>query len=269
MPLPPNNGDATANSLLTPAIGTAMAQPVPTSPTGPPPPFPPSSSSSAATTPTPIAIRPSHNDLNDAQNISKILHSIHNGSNSTINSNHNNHSNDKRLFADDQLSITKANHKEDGMKANDEKQHHRSRRKPKATIVTSSTSPASAAKQNQHKHTNGINNSNSDIILSNCIRLLNGDEDYDDEQIEKWKHENLETRSMAFKEIRKFGRNYNGLYKELEKIKGTFDMRLGFIQMCIEEALRFRRKHMATCIQEWWDAKCDEKNIDSMGKIKT
>lgn len=185
-----------------------------------------------------------------------------------MNTNHNNnHSNDKRLFADEPLSIAKANHKEDATKADDEKQHHRSRRKRKVVYVESATT-ALAAKQNQHKHTNGLNSS-TDKILNNCISLLNGDDSYDDEQIEKWKLENLQTRSMAFKEIRKFGRNYNGLYEQLEKMKGTFDIRLGFIQMCMEEALRFRRKHMATSIQAWWDVRCDEKTVEPTGKIKT
>lgn len=257
-----------------------MAQPVPTSPTGPPPPFPsitPSSSSTATPVATPILIRPSHNDLNDAQNISKILQSsIHNGSSSTIGStNHNNnHSSDKRLFGDDQLfiALTKPNHKEDASKVNDEKQHHRSRRKQKATVVTSSPpQPAvvkQPAKQNQHKHTNGLNNS-TDKIFNNCLSLLNGNDGYDEEQMENWKKENVETRSMAFKEIRKLGRDYRGLYEQLEKVKGTFEMRFGFIQMCIDEAGRFRRKHMVSCIQEWWDLHCDRKNVKATDKVKT
>ena len=274
----PNNGDISTNSLQNPAVGSPMAQPVPTSPTGPPPPFPPIASSSAlSTTPaaTPIPIRPSHNDLNDAQNISKILQSsIHNGSSSTIgNTNHNNnHSSDKRLFGEDQLftALTKPNHKDDATKVNDEKQHHRSRRKQKATVVTSSppTVAAVSVKQNQHKHTNGLNNS-TDKILNNCLSVLNGDDGYDEEQIEKWKRENMETRSMAFKEIRKLGRDFRGLYEQLEKVKGTFEMRFGFIKMCIDEAGRFRRKHMVNCIQEWWDLHCDQKNIKTTDKLIT
>lgn len=256
-----------------------MTQPVPTSPTGPPPPFPPVASSSlsaSSTTPaaaTPIPIRPSHNDLNDAQNISNILKSsIHNGSSSTISStNHNNnHSNEKRLFGDDQLfiALTKPNHKEDAVKESDEKLHHRSRRKQKVAALTSSPPTAIVSvKQNQHKHTNGLNNS-TDKILNNCLGLLNGDDGYDDEQIEKWRKENIETRSMAFKEIRKLGRDYRGLYEQLERVKGTFDMRFGFIQMCIDEASRFRRKHMVSCIQEWWDLQCDEKNPKPANSVK-
>lgn len=257
-----------------------MAQPVPTSPTGPPPPFPSIATSSSApptVSATPIPIRPSHNDLNDVQNISKILQSsIHNGSSSTmVSTNHNNnHLSDKRLFGDDPLTTpsAKSNHKEDATKAVEEKQHHRSKRKQKATVVTSSPPVVAAvvtAKPNQHKHTNGLNNS-TDKILSNCLSLLNGDDSYDEEQVEKWKQENKKTRSMAFKEIRKLGRDYRGLYEQLEKVKGTFDMRFGFIQMCIDEACRFRRKHMVSCIQEWWELSCDTKKVvESPGKMKT
>lgn len=254
----PNNGDISTNSLQNPAVGSAMSQPVPTSPTGPPPPFPTPSSSAApapVVTPTLIPVRPSPNDLNDAQNISKILQSsIHNGSSSTINSNHNNnHSSDKRLFGDDQLSLAKSNHKEDVIKSVDEKQHHRSRRKAKAV------SPPPKA----HKHTNGLNSSSEKI--NNCINLLNGDDGHEDTQIEGWKKENLKTRYLVFKEIRRPGRDFKGLYQQLEKVKGTHDMRFSFIQMCINEADRFRRRHMINCIEEWWEKHC----VDSTGKSKS
>jgi integrator complex subunit 6 len=258
----PNNGDISGNSLQNPAIGSAMAQPVPTSPTGPPPPFPSSSTTTANTpAPTPIPIRPSHNDLNDVQNISKILSSIHNGSGSSISTNHNNnHSNDKRLFVDEPLS--KANHKDEGPKAGDEKQHHRSKRKPKAATVVTSPAPPTVvvinAKQNQHKHTNGLNNS-TEKQVNNCHSLLNGDDSYGVEQVAKCKQENKETRSSVFKEVRRLGRDYSGLYKQLEKVKGTSEMRFEFMQMCIDEANRFRRKHMASCIKEWWEKQSDEK----------
>lgn len=268
----PNNGDITANSLQTPAVGSAMAQPVPTSPTGPPPPFPAPSSSAAPVviTPTPIPVRPSHNDLNDT--ISKIIQSsIHNGSGSTNTNHNNNNSSEKRLFGDDQLSLTlvKSNHKEDGVKSVDEKQHHRSRRKPKATNVTSSAQTAAAvvvvAKPNQqHKHTNGLN-SNGEKILSNCINLLNGDDGYDEASIESWKEANSDLRKLVCTEIRRPGRDFRGLYQQLEKVKGTFEMRFSFIQMCIKEAYRFRRKNMASCIEEWWEQRCTE----SPGKNKS
>lgn len=255
------------NSLQIPAVGSG--QPVPTSPTGPPPPFPPPSSSSTPATPTPLLIRPSHNDLNDANNISKILQSsFQNGSGSTItNTNHNNnHSNEKRLFVDEQFSIslTKINQKKDISKAGDEKQHHRGKRKPRpANLTVPQTTIVVALKQNQHKHTNGLN-SGSEKLLNNRHSVLNGDDAYEEEQMDKWKQENMETRSVAFKEVRKPGRDYKGLFEQLEKVKGTFEMRFGFTQMCIDEAFRFRRKHMANCIQEWWDEKC----LESVGKVK-
>lgn len=248
-----------------------MAQPVPTSPTGPPPPFPsPLATPAAVVAATiPIPVRPSPNDLNDAQNISKILQSsIHNGSSSTINTNHNNnHTNDKRLFGDDQ---SKANPKDDVTKVNIEKKQNRIRRVQKATKATSSTSSAVVpSKQNQHKHTNGLNSS-TDKILNNCLSLLNGDENYDEEQIEAWKQENTETRASAFKEIRKLGRDYSGLYEQLTSVKGTPEIRFNFVQMCVNEAIRFRRKHMANCILEWWQARCDNgTSAKTTGKLKS
>lgn len=259
----PNNGDISTSpvTLQIPAIGSTFnSQPMPTSPTGPPPPFPPISSSSnltpPSTTPAPAPVitqippsqRTSHNnDLNDAQNISKILQSsIHNGNNtSTISaaSNHHNSIEDS------------VNHKETSEKL-------QSRSKKKSPNQKAATKKNSVEKQ-QHVHTNGLVASDKKVAASKKINssTTNGnEEEMDDEAMEKIKEENLETRSLAFKEIRRLGRDYSGLYEQLEKVKGTFEMRFSFIQMCIDEASRFRRKHMMDCIQEWWASKCVEEN---------
>jgi hypothetical protein len=310
------NGDLSLNILQTPAVGSAVTQLVPTSPTGPPPAFPlPIVSSASTTTTTPVSsaavvaattattptttttqipTRTIHNDLNDAQNISKILQSsIHNGSSSTINST-SNHSSEKRLFiAED--SPPPVNHKEERQNNNassNDKNHHRSKRKqtkssqnqqqqqssppqkqpsptPLSTTNTSPTTPTKKQQQQQqqnekHVHTNGLIDKKS-----KCQRkLVNGDEAIEEDVLDKFKEENMNTRSLAFREIRKMGRDYSGLYEQLENIKGTFEMRFGFVQMCIDEASRFRRKHMADCIQEWWASRCDEAIVDQTGKKK-
>lgn len=216
-----------------------------------------------------------------------------NNNNSSNNNNNNNssnnHSNDKRMFGDSASGLI-TNHKEstgrDGAhknnndaKNNDEKQHRRkvtTRRKQKSTNVTSpipcaAVSSTTTSKPSQHIHTNGLIN-NSPEKLNNCLssaNLTNGDDDatknaLDGEQLEKLKNENMDARSLVFKEIRKLGRDYSGLYQQLSKVKGNFDMRFNFIQMCVDEANRFRRKHMATCIQEWW-----ENSLEHMSKSKT
>jgi len=272
----PNNGDLSSSSLQNPAVGSAVtSQPVPTSPTTPAPPFP-SISVSLNTTPIPPARTIHNNDLNDAQNISKILQSsIHNGTSSTItanhtnssNSNNNNNNNDsKRLFLDEGSS--QVNHKDD--RPNNDKNHHRSKRKPaQPKVVTEKPQqPPKTPKKHteKHIHTNGlIDNKKSN---NNLHTILNGSSDdaADDELLDKIKDDNMETRSLVFREIRKLGRDYSGLYEQLDKVKGSFDMRFNFIKMCIEEASRFRRKHMADCIQEWWASRCDGIIAEQTGK---
>ena len=98
---------------------------------------------------------------------------------------------------------------------------------------------------------------------------MNGDEAIEEDETEKWRTENAETKLHAFREIRKFGRDYSGLYEQLEKIKGTYDMRFDFIQVCISEANRFRRKQMVNCIEEWWKAQTEGKNGDVKAKLKS
>lgn len=343
--LMPNNGDLTVNTLQNPAVGSAIIQPMPTSPTGPPPAFPSIASASSSlssttstssvvtttssspssllslsittttapitttsTTSPSISTRTLHNDLNDAQNISEILKSsIHNGtsSQSTIGAASNHINNDKRLFIDE--DEPQVNHKDERSNnnntsnnnnnntstsnSNNDKNHHRSKRKAKSSAnrrsspiqtitttapvvvaVTTTTTIAATAltKKNseKHIHTNGLIDSKKANNNQHSTLLVNGDDDADDETLDKLKEENMETRSLVFREIRKLGRDYSGLYEQLSKIKGNFDIRFSFIQMCIDEASRFRRKHMADCIQEWWATRCDDVS-DLMGKRKT
>jgi integrator complex subunit 6 len=247
---------------------------MPTSPTGPPPPFPPISSSSNLTTPAaatvttppistasvtipPISSAPRtihNNDLNDAQNISKILQSsIHNGNNntSTISAASNHH-------ADEVSSV--GNHKES---ASNEKLQSKSKKKSPQQKSTQASKKNSSEKV--HGHTNGLVSSDKKVAKNsknNVSSVTNGNEDdVDDELLEKIKEDNMETRTLAFREIRRLGRDYSGLYEQLAKVKGSFEMRFSFVQMCIDEAARFRRKHMADCIQEWWASQCDEDSV--------
>lgn len=274
----PNNVDLIATTL--PPISVAItssalnSQPMPTSPTGPPPPFPPPLSSTASTTvPVPTSTPPSvqiptavttqrsipnnNNDLNDAQNISKILQSLHNGSGSSSIGAVANHNNDKSKH--DEISTVQVNNNKEEKLNNEKQQHHRAKRKSQQPSSVPKPATAQPKKSSSHVHTNGLiseKKSNS--------RIANGDDNniiVDDEIAEKTKEENLETRSLVFREIRKLGRDYSGLYEQLAKVKGTFEMRFNFVQMCIDEASRFRRKHMADCIQEWWLSKCDENNV--------
>jgi INTS6/SAGE1/DDX26B/CT45 C-terminus len=268
--LMPNNGDLSKDSIQTPAVAIAVS-PQPTSPTGPPPPFPPTNNTVTTQIPSNRTTN-AHNDLNDAQNISKILQSsIHNGGNSTINSNHT--SNEKRLFIDENVQ-SHTNHKEERSSSNDKQPHHRGKRKQKQLPPASKKSaavitPTTAAVDKQHSHTNGLISTTDKKNANKHSITANGEESMDDEVMDKLKEENMETRSLVFKEIRKLGRDYRGLYEQLAKIKGTFEMRFCFIQMCIDEASRFRRKHMADCIQEWWASRCDGAETQASNNKKT
>lgn len=82
-------------------------------------------------------------------------------------------------------------------------------------------------------------------------------DDLDDEQKENIKQNNIEARNVIFKDIRRPGRNYSALLDHLSMVKGNFDTKFTFIEMCINESLRFRRKKMADTIREWWCKQID------------
>ncbi|XP_065075358.1 integrator complex subunit 6 [Ochlerotatus camptorhynchus] len=74
---------------------------------------------------------------------------------------------------------------------------------------------------------------------------------------ERIREDNYETRTIVFKDIRRPGRNYSQLLEHLILIKGDLQMKQEFIEMCVNEALRFRRRKMADSIQEWWDGQLE------------
>lgn len=85
----------------------------------------------------------------------------------------------------------------------------------------------------------------------------------DEEQKENIKQSNMQARTVIFKDIRRPGRDYTQLLEHLNLVKGNLETRFSFVQMCITESLRFRRKKMADCIQEWWDKQIDKLNAAS------
>jgi integrator complex subunit 6 len=239
----------------TPPIVTPVAVPIPTTTIQTP----------VVTTAPTVTNRAHHNDMNDASNISKILQlSISNGSgsNSTISTNNNmtmvTSSSDKRPH-----DSMKYYQREDSMK--ESKTIGRSKKKEPKT-PTKTEKPIVVNNQ-QHKHVNG--SSESTKLTNNSNHHQNGDESYSEEDVKKWETSNQETRILVFREIRKFGRDYSGLFKELEKVKGNLELQHSFVQTCINECMRFKRKAMATSIEDWWEKKHVCKNGSSAtGNIK-
>lgn len=78
-----------------------------------------------------------------------------------------------------------------------------------------------------------------------------------EEDRDRIREENYTVRSIVFKDIRRPGRNYSTLLEHLHLIKGDLATRSAFIEMCVREALRFRRRKMADSIQEWWDGQLE------------
>ncbi|XP_055614002.1 integrator complex subunit 6 [Uranotaenia lowii] len=78
-----------------------------------------------------------------------------------------------------------------------------------------------------------------------------------EQEREQIREENYEVRAVVFKDIRRPGRNYSLLLEHLDSVKGDTQIKTDFVEMCVKEALRFRRRKMADSIQEWWDQKLE------------
>ncbi|XP_058175685.1 integrator complex subunit 6 [Anopheles ziemanni] len=86
---------------------------------------------------------------------------------------------------------------------------------------------------------------NYNVALYSC--------DEDEQELERIDEHNMRMRAAVFREIRRPGRNYTELMKDLELVQGNWACRKRFIDMAVHEARRFRRVRMAACIEEWWE----------------
>lgn len=183
-------------------------------------------------------------DINDAQEISRILQQCHNGSISSSS-------------ATSSSSSTSAIATESSTSADISKMDEET-----ALMPPPSTPPLSSlgisnsfdslkrevGSSNTPTIPNHVNHSSTTTTPLTPLPLT-------DEQKELARKHNMDLRAQVFRDIRKPGRNYSQLLEHLNLIKGDEDMKSKFIQMCITESLRFRRKQMVNSIQEWWDKK--------------
>ncbi|XP_037938567.1 integrator complex subunit 6 [Teleopsis dalmanni] len=200
---------------------------------------------------TPVTFYP-HNDINDAQEISRILQQCHNGSpsiSSTVNSN------------TDQITSTV-------FKKEIKKDIDETLMPPPAATVTNTTThlksfdslkrePVSITTSNSNSNSNSNhitnNNHNTKRRKSRSISPATPQQLFTVEDREIARKHNIEVRTQVFSDIRRPGRNYAQLIEHLNLVKGDNDMKSNFVQMCISESLRFRRRQMVNCIKDWWD----------------
>lgn len=228
----------------------------------------------------------------EAQEISKILQQCHNGMDqqrllndhkendkkiSEINENHhhNHHHQHHSHTNDSDYHNNHSNNNHHHHLHHLHNNHHHNQLHHGETITTTTTtnnkkhSNDSMAINNNSVNTTANNNNNTNHHHHNkkdASAVIDFDEN-DDEQKENVKQNNLQARGIIFKDIRRPGRDYSQLLDHLNLIKGSLEIRFTFVQMCISESLRFRRKKMADCIQEWWDKQIDKLNSSTSSLV--
>lgn len=223
-----------------------------------------------------------YSSMNDAQEISKILQQCHssnsNNSNNSncINTSNNNNNNNANSITNNHHHVNNNSENINNHKFNElitgnhvsySSNNNVNNKKDDILTVNNSSNT-----NNKHdikvKHENSIDDDgngecddiNDDDDSENNSNGNSNEDVLDEEQKENIKQHNLETRSTVFKDIRRPGRDYSILLDHLSLIKGNFETKFNFVQMCINESLRFRRKKMAASIEEWWEKQIDGLN---------
>merc|ERR550534_838839 len=74
--------------------------------------------------------------------------------------------------------------------------------------------------------------------------------------IQEIKQHNLNIRKAAYREVKKPGRDFNGVFEELSRLKGSLDLRKSVVDDVINECLRFKRRILADLVQEKFMNSC-------------
>ncbi|XP_011135273.1 integrator complex subunit 6-A isoform X2 [Harpegnathos saltator] len=70
-------------------------------------------------------------------------------------------------------------------------------------------------------------------------------------ELEDMRRHNLSIRELVYREVRRKGRNYTALLSHLQQIQGTLDIRLAFVKDIVRESLRFKRRHLASVLEDY------------------
>ncbi|ERE65415.1 protein DDX26B [Cricetulus griseus] len=61
---------------------------------------------------------------------------------------------------------------------------------------------------------------------------------------------NADIKRELMKEIRRYGRKYERIFKLLEEVQGPLEVRKQFFEFTIKEAGRFKRRHLIQCLEK-------------------
>ncbi|KAJ9593745.1 hypothetical protein L9F63_014718 [Diploptera punctata] len=69
-------------------------------------------------------------------------------------------------------------------------------------------------------------------------------------EIAEIKRHNLNVRMLAYKEVRRPGKNFSALFNHLQNLKGGLDVRVTLLKEVINESLRFKRRYLAGMLED-------------------
>ncbi|XP_057380778.1 integrator complex subunit 6-like [Daphnia carinata] len=70
-------------------------------------------------------------------------------------------------------------------------------------------------------------------------------------EIQEIQQHNLQVKSAACRAIKRPGRNFNGVFNELSRLKGSLDLRKSIVMDIVNECLRFKRRILADLVKQF------------------
>lgn len=111
--------------------------------------------------------------------------------------------------------------------------------------------PLNDCVENSVKVENSVDERLSNHVEEKCEAKVEKEKVLTKKELEDIRRHNLSVRELVYKEVRRRGTNYATLFSHLHQIQGTLDIRLAFLRDIVKESLRFKRRNLASLLEEY------------------
>ncbi|KOX78227.1 Integrator complex subunit 6-A [Melipona quadrifasciata] len=111
--------------------------------------------------------------------------------------------------------------------------------------------PPNDCVENSVKVENSVDERLSNHVEEKHESKVEKDKTLTKKELEDIRKHNLSVRELVYKEVRRRGTNYATLFSHLHQIQGTLDIRLAFLRDIVKESLRFKRRNLASLLEEY------------------
>ncbi|XP_015186108.1 PREDICTED: integrator complex subunit 6 isoform X1 [Polistes dominula] len=118
-------------------------------------------------------------------------------------------------------------------------------------VETNSRLPSNDSSENSDKIVSAVEERLTNHVEEKLELKIEKEKVLTKKELEDIRRHNLTVRELVYKEVRRRGTNHATLFSHLHQVQGTLDIRLAFVKDIVKESLRFKRRNLATLLEEY------------------